>query len=245
MTLALVAVTGGSAAAQTRMPVSYQARPLTLPRGTLRPDVGFNLASYPGPGERHERFYTYFGLGAGVTSDFELGALVVPLELAPDFDYGDGGVGLPPAVTPWFGHNRPEIYGRYRFVDEEVVEIGVDLRLVLPAPDPFFLIVGVPFLFHAGDIVRIDTGFHLATDFDDRTNAFLPFVLSFNPTERFFLGLDSGLWVRGPDVPLGFFVGGTLGRPLVDLKGGVRMVDAEHGFRTWQIWFTADFFVFL
>lgn len=243
---ALVLAFGGVAAAQsTRLPVSYQQRPLTLPKGTLRPELAFVFTSYPAPFDDQNRVHFYAGLGAGVTDDFELGAMVMPLRLAPDFEYGDRGFGLPPAVTPWFGHNRPSIYGRYRFVEGEV-EVGLDVHFVLPAPKPFQLAVGIPFLFRISDVVRIDTGFYIVSDFDDDTDAFVPLVLAIQATPRFFLGVDTGFYVPGPAIPIGFFMGYTAGdAPTADLKGGVRIVDADAGIDVWQVWFGADFYVFL
>lgn len=229
-----------------RMPVSYQERPMTLPAGTLRPTVGSTVSVIRGRPGNDAWLHADAGLGVGVTRNFELGVLFLPLRLAPNSRYGSTDPGLPPLVTPWFGHQRPDVYGRYRFLDGDV-EIGVDLHMILPAPEDFHLVAGVPFLFRVADFMRIDVGMYVQTRVFERAWGYLPLVLSFNPSRRFFFGFDGGLTVEDdPTFPLGFFLGFTLGsKPTADIKIGSRMLDVQHSFDVWLAWATIDFFIFL
>jgi hypothetical protein len=251
---ALAAFASDASAQRMRMPVSYQQRPLTLPRGTLRPEIGSVLSVERNrPDDDDAWLHFTAGLGVGITNDFELGILVLPLRVAPASRYGSTDPGQPPLVTPWFGHERPDVYGRYRFVRGDV-ELGLDLHFILPVPEEFHLVMGIPFLFHIADFMRIDTGLYLQSEAFDRAWGHLPLVLTFNPSRRFFFGFDGGMTIGndarrrpGDDVrlPFGFFLGFTLGRPTVDIKVGTRTIDLQHGVDVWQAWFLMDFYVFL
>ena len=246
--LAALSITSPSTASaqRMRMPVSYQQRPMTLPAGTLRPTVGSTVSVIRGRPGNDAWLHADAGLGVGVTRSFELGVLFLPLRLAPNSRYGSTDPGLPPIATPWFGHQRPDVYGRYRFLDGDV-EIGLDLHMILPAPEDFHLVAGVPFLFRISDFMRIDVGMYVQTRVFERAWGYLPLVLSFNPSRRFFFGFDGGLTVEDdPTFPLGFFLGFTLGsKPTADIKVGSRMLDVEHGFDVWLAWMTLDFYIFL
>ena len=217
---------GGRAEAQ--LPVRYQARPLTLPELTLRPDVGLAFESRARVGE--DRLNTLgldAGFGIGVTDDLELGTLIVPLEMAPTFRYDD-----------------PAIYGRYRFLTGKL-ELGAELRMWLPFKDDFRLSMGVPLLWHAGRVVRVDSGFFLLTDFGDRVEATVPLRLGFQTSDRFMFGLESGLALPGPHVPFGMFIVYTVGAPGLDFMAGARLPDVGDGFDVWQATVGASFFVSL
>lgn len=227
-----------AASAQYRMPDRYQARPLTLPRSVLRPDLGLRFTSEyePPPSDRrHNTLDFWLGLGAGLTPDFELGALIAPLRLAPRFDY-----------------LNPEIYVRYRFVRGQA-EVGVEGRVELPVDSRGSATIGLPLLIHAGDVVRLDFGAFLQTDFMDELVLHFPFALAIQASMPVFFGFETGasVWLepdRNAVVPLGFFLGYTIigrGDPAVDIRVGFRLPDVERGFDLWEATLGFTFFLYL
>lgn len=210
-------------------PQNYVERSMTLGQGELRADFapidwGLLFGSIGGrsgikdiQGLRISRVETgsldttilTLGLGAGygVTDELEVGALLLPLVLAPDGDFGD-----------------IELYGRYRFLSGDV-EVGGQLGVSIPTNTNFGLSAGLPVLFHLGAI-RIDTGVELELIFADPTNFVdidIPVAASVSVADGFFVGVRSGLFVPDFDdiaIPLQAFAGYTLlaGRaPLADI----------------------------
>jgi len=233
-----------------RMADAWQQRPLTLPKATLRFDIheddwdpswgGFKFRSIerPGPDDRLNSAFFNFGMSGGVLDDLELGALLVPLRLAPSGDY-----------------LNPQFYVLWRFL-RGPVQIGLEGRVDLPADHDGWGQFGVPFLISAGSLLRMDFGFFLRTDFDGAAFMF-PFRLGFQISLPFFLGLDTGVFVGDRfglvdddvDVPLGMFFGYSIfasGNPLVDLMWGFRTLDIERdAVDIFEVWFSARFHVFL
>lgn len=203
-------------------PVNNALRPLTMSAGLLRIDAGFGFAKFctdTGLGTfcSDTSVALSVGAGYGITDDFEVGATVLPLQLSPDFDFGD-----------------PSIYGQYRFVTG-AVEVGARADIWFPVQGPFRAQLGVPIWFRVSPLVALRTGAFLT--FIDvrrvglRVGLSAPFTAIINATESLWFGIDTGIAFAltdpGPGdtfvMPLGFQVGyaipGATGAPLVDLIG--------------------------
>jgi hypothetical protein len=177
----------------------YASRPLTLPRlnAAFDPALGIGHTSAnggeTGPGLNLEG-------AVGLTSDLELGfrtgarmggeARHLQANAQADaygrlFDtetFGTGGDALA----------NPELRVLGRVLNAEVVEIGLEGRIVLPfeGGTHFGAAFGAPFLFHFGRMVRLDTGAYLVTIFDHNMYGELriPARLWFQATHRLWLG---------------------------------------------------------
>jgi hypothetical protein len=236
----------GPVEGEARLPVSLQKRPLSLPRRMVRVDTALDVFSWElslvGTSTRVDEIGFHFGGGYGVTDDFEVGALLVPLQVtAAD---GDRDV--------WFGDMV--LYGMHRLT-RGAVELGARVELSLPTntgwdpPDrPVVLTLGLPVLVRLGEIARLDTGVQLALvlrpEFESALSGFpvyppssyplptrsasgVPVVLTVNLDEHVYMGLRTGLSIydlQDPSetivMPLGFHFGGTVapsGKPLADL----------------------------
>ncbi len=200
-------------------------RGLTLPARTLRIDVGpsddaildgvgmeigdrrgLRLGRTPG-GD----FSAVLNIGAafGITDNFEIGSLLLPINFAPDGGFGD-----------------LEFYGRYRFVNRGGFELGLHITMQVPTDTDFGLGFALPMRYRISNAARIDTGVEVELLFDDtRANLDLPFTLLFQATRAFYLGPRTGVMSpRFSDlwVPLGLTGGYTVhaSRSLaVDLTG--------------------------
>lgn len=223
-----------------RQPVAFVARPLTLPEMTLRADGSFAIIRYgfgSGSFSFSETFvHLTFGGAFGVTDDFEVSAQVIPLAVAPDFQYGN-----------------PELGATYRFLEGDV-EMGARLEVSIPvASDRYFgLFPGLPMLFRLGDAARLDTGVSFGLLVPVESGGFglrretqiglfgsflsvfalepgVPLRFTFQPVPEFFLGPRTGFGLldfeRAGDtffIPLGMSAGGTIpgdGGPLADITG--------------------------
>jgi hypothetical protein len=214
----------------SRLPMSLHDRPLTLPAGVLRYDVGVDVFHVSGASASVVGIH--LGLGYGITDDLEVGGVLLPLQafVGPAGSSGDVGFG------------DMSLYGQYRFVQGDV-EVGARMDVLLPTHSrsddlrPVWIGVGLPVLLRLGDRVRVDTGVQLAMHLNPEFEAALgpvgfppfrtyplpmrsasggPFVLNVNANERIYLGLRTGLAIHdlraaGDSVtmPLGFHVGGT------------------------------------
>lgn len=222
--LALLTLIASPALAQEpgaeRMPQGVSERGMVLDRGVLRGDFaprdfgllfgGIGNPDMPGfrVGRYNERTVLTLGLGAamGVVDNLEVGAMLLPIYLAPNGDFGD-----------------IEAYGRYRFLEGDV-ELGAQVTVALPTHTDFGIGLGVPALFHLGQL-RIDTGLELELIFSDPTvvNLEIPAGLSVDIGDGFFAGGRTGISLPNLDhfaMPLHGFVGYTLisGRaPFIDL----------------------------
>lgn len=180
-------------------PIEYVDRDLTLGEGVLRIDfaprdfglmfggIGGGTLTQDVPGFRTGRIdigildSTVLTLSAGatygITSDLEAGAIIMPLYLAPDFDFGD-----------------IELFTRYRLLDGDI-QIGLQGTVALPTASNFGLGVGAPVLFKLGK-VRIDTGVELEIIFTDPTRVDLdvPVGVTFALQDGFFVGGRTGLF---------------------------------------------------
>jgi hypothetical protein len=187
-----------------QLPTSLQARPLTLPGGVLRWDAGVDVLRVMQVDGTAAGIH--LGLGYGITDDFEVGGVLLPLQAfigSTDGEVGFGDISL---------------YGQYRFVRGDV-EVGARLDVTLPTRSwstlerPVWLGFGIPVLLRLGDVARIDTGVQVAMrlnpEFGSTLNAAgspllrtyplptrsatgVPFVLTVNATEQIYLGLRTG-----------------------------------------------------
>lgn len=235
-----------------RMADSWQQRPLTLPKATLRFDIheddhdeswgGLLFRSFPcRMDERCNDVFFNFGFSAGIIDDFEIGALVAPVRFTRGARY-----------------QNPQLYVRYRFL-RGGFQMGVEGRVEFPVADgrEGWGQVGLPMRVRAGNLLRLDFGPHLRTEFNNYANLMFPFRMGFQISQPFFLGLDSGVFFNDfPDndnddvnVPLGMFFGFTFFNrdPVVDLMWGFRVLDVtDDGQReVFEGWFSARFYLYL
>lgn len=205
----VLALLGLAQRADADEPFRQVDRPLTHAQGTLNLYAGLDIYRVYAPIDgrlsigRDTAVALHAGVELGIVEDFTIGALVFPLQLTPETQYGDAA-----------------LYGLYRFLRGDV-EIAGALGLTLPSlpnSDPV-LSLGLPIRVHVSHRVRFDTGPSMAFAFGDETHAslFIPFSLSINPGARFLFGMDTGLSFPDMDfdlttVPLGLAFGYTVGR---------------------------------
>lgn len=196
------------------VPAAMASPPLLLDPGQLRIDAAPSDFGYMDHGRINDgRGLRLFkrgdddvglavGVGAayGVVDTFELGGLVVPLQLSPDVDLG----GL-------------EVYGRFSLVRGEV-DVAAQITLQLPTDDDFAMGLGAPMVFSLSRSVRLHSGAELEIVFDpDSISLDVPAALYFDVTPAFFLGPRSGLYFDDFDeliINLGAQVGGDISRRL-------------------------------
>jgi hypothetical protein len=225
--LALVALPIGSAGAQepvpspdgeveqaARLPLAYAQRPLTLPRFVLNP-----LAEVYAAKAQAAFLNATLAAAFGVTDDFELEAVVAPLQLSPKS-----------ATFGQADQPGPSLGVTYRPVHVGA-EVGLHFDatvITLPAASGAVLRPGIPVRFHAGKNVRIDLGaYFLVTASQTTTVGFaLPVAFAVDLAEPFHLGINSGLSITTFDnpfslaLPFGFFAGyaiGTKEGPILDI----------------------------
>ncbi len=219
----------------------YVQRGLVVPQRTLRIDAGPRLPMTPVTPMRDGTLgilqldedadtllYLNLGMSFGVTPDLEVGVLALPMLLSPDTRYGD-----------------PVLHGTYRFTRGEL-EAGVFLGFDLPVNDDLDITGGIPLVLHVGNSARVDLAALLHVRFDDESpvDIMFPIEIAFAATQRMFLGPESGIMIANFDrvlVPLGFFVGYTLGS-LGDLRGELRLVNVGDAFEAFQLLFRAELF---
>jgi hypothetical protein len=235
-------------------PVTYAQRPLVLNEGLLRIDVGpadFALLEY----NRGLSFtkqdgiddtFVNLGIGAayGVMQNLEVGAVVLPLAISPDFTFGD-----------------ISAYGRYRLMEGDT-EIGLQADVWIPTDTDFAIGAGVPVMFHLSPTARLDTGARVKFTFADPDMVVglnIPLALNFNITDTIFLGARTGFEWQSFDVsesmaiPLGAQAGFNVMEGKLDLLAWFRLPtflapNAPAGADTvqagtWQLGVGANFFL--
>lgn len=149
------------------------------------------------------------GVAFGLFETLEAGALFLPLQLAPSFNYGD----VPVYIT----------YARRL----GAFDIGARLTTYMPTDSQAFrLNPGVPVSWHSEN-VRIDTALYLPIDFAAATvvGINIPVRISWNIKPKIFVGLETALFdpafsqAHDTVVPLGAFAGYTMvaGSKLIDI----------------------------
>ena len=211
-----------------RMPLPYAQRPLTLPKMTLAPELGLSFTHLSANGFSSP---TYVNLEAGahfgITDDFEVGAIALPIRFAPNFGYGN-----------------PRVEATYRFLKGDF-EMGARLGInfiTLSGAGGVVMEPGLPMLFHLGPSARLDLGVFLPLAFGTGgtiagvpTSASsstvvglrVPVRFTYNIIPEFHIGAETGLGINDFGhagstlyVPLGVVAGyaipGEKG-PLLDL----------------------------
>lgn len=237
-------------AAPRTFPKVYTQRSLVLPRGKLRLDVAptslsiDNSGAVGGPNRglmigRHGASgvgggvtVSSLSLGAtmGIVDNVEVGTVLLPIVLAPDFDFGD-----------------MEFFGKYRFLWADDLEVAGLATLRLPTNSNLAIAVGVPVIYHMGPYMKVEGGAELELIFDNTVlNVDLPIGLAYNIQPELFIAGRSGLFI--PDFesvvfPLGVQVGYTLlrpGVPQMDIIGALDwpyFLNTDSGFllSTWRL----------
>ena len=196
---------------------SYLSRPVSLGHGVLRIDAGPSDYGYMDHGElngsrgfravdRPGDAQLRLGLGAayGVTSAFEVGGLLLPLQLSPDGDVGD-----------------LEFYGRFALSSV----LALQATLQLPTQTDLGVGVGVPVKLPFGGGHRLETGIELEFIFADDpvANLDVPVAFSFSLTDAVFAGFRTGIFFAAMEeiaINLGIQAGVTIVGDL-DLTGSL------------------------
>jgi hypothetical protein len=220
-------------------------RSITLPRHDWAFNFGLGIAHVPrslGPGFNLEGAF-------GVTHSFQIG-LRTGFRFNPTARAGAADVYGRPFDTETYGTGvdtvaNPEFYLRWAAIQGDVVELGLEGRVMSPFSQGLGLMFGLPLVFHFGRAARLDTGVYVPILFYDPTVSFVSFPLHlwFQLTGRFWLGPMSGVRVgttdRGPwwrpfpgpsrtEVPLGFGLGYSVLRNL-DFKAQFLFQDVANG----------------
>jgi hypothetical protein len=227
----------------------YAERPLALPKGTLRVDIAPSDYGYMDFGELNDgraalkiggypggaSVYTGAGASLGVVENLEVGALLFPIPIAPDFDFGN-----------------IEAFVRYQ-ITHGVFQLGAQATVQVPTAGRFGVGLGLPMRVAASDVVRIDTGleFEIMAS-PGQVHLDVPLAVAFDIDDTVFLGPRTGVrlpTMRELQIPLGIFVGGTLG-DVVDLSGSFTFwnfvntySDRAVDLRTWELMFGVAVFV--
>ncbi|MCB9652548.1 MAG: hypothetical protein H6729_00255 [Deltaproteobacteria bacterium] len=237
-------------AAPRTFPKVYTQRSLVLPRGKLRLDVaptslsidnsgavggphrGLMIGHFGGSDLAGGATVSSLSVGAtmGIVDNVEVGTVLLPIILAPDFDFGD-----------------MEFFGKYRFLWADDLEVAGMATLRLPTNSNLALAVGAPVIYHMGPYMKVEAGAELELIFDNTVlNVDLPIGLAYNLQPELFIAGRSGLFIPDFDnvvFPLGIQVGYTLvmpGVPQMDIIGALDwpyFLNTDNGFflRTWHL----------
>lgn len=241
---AVLAITGAARAeGGETMPLAVAQRPLTLPRLTVAPTLGVDFSHVERDAKRGLQSPLNLDVSArfGVLDDFEISAVVLPLQMLPSVAY-----------------KSPRFEATFRLL-KGVVELGARLGMTFVRQDEaqgVAIETGVPVLIHLGDVGRIDMGVFVPMDFNtgtavsgdltgqSKTGAAvsddlpgqstaiglrLPIQLLYNVLPTFYLGARTGVGTahvsdagRHLDVPLGILGGYSFGsekHAFVDVNG--------------------------
>ncbi|MEM7448052.1 MAG: hypothetical protein AAF355_07420 [Myxococcota bacterium] len=240
-------------------PVRYAERHLTLPQRTLRidyapidfaqADVGYlnhtrglriqrfeDRSGPPGARTDDTAAWTSLGVSYGVFDEFEAGALLLPVLLAPDTDFGD-----------------MQLYGRYRVLEEGDTELAIHFAMQLPTQTDFGFEVGAPLQVRISPMLRVDAGAELEFVFFDDTlvNLNLPIAMPISLSEHGFIGPRSALLFVDFDdavLALGGFGGYTIAdgdKTIGDVMTHfyVNIGGDDVGLPDWELMFAATFFL--
>ncbi len=146
----------------------------------------------------------YIGAGFGVIENLEVGAILLPLNLAPSGVDTFGDISL---------------YGRYQFVDGDT-QVAGQLTLQVPTATDFGIGLGLPVKFGIGENAALNTGLRLSMVFADPDMIMglnIPVELAFNVSPNLYFGGFTGFnadlqptTFESLHIPLGVFGGYTL-----------------------------------
>jgi hypothetical protein len=211
-----------SGASGDDLPLSYAARPLTLPRLVLEPTAEGEVAN-----DISTRVNLSIGAAFGITDNFQVDILALPLQLSPSVIYGQ------------LDQPGPLLGLTYRFAGG-VSEGGLHLdatAITLPESSGAVIRPGLAFRFHAGDIGRIDMGIYVPITVARSTAAGFeaPVAFAVDVAPPFHIGVSSGISFVTFDAPLnlvfpvglfaGYAIGGKDG-PILDIDPFVRFPQA-------------------
>jgi len=212
----------GEAAAQSGYPVRLVLRPQTLPARGLRLDGELRIAgisacaTFAGTTRCESATATalHLGAGIGVLDQFEIGANVLPLQLSPEFAYGN-----------------PSVYGRIQFLRGSDVQLAAQAQVVIPVRDGSKLgfSLGLPLWYNFTDLLQLQTGLFYSATLTDPVNQNLniPLRLNFNLNDNVHIagltGVGFNLDAPGNSlaIPLGieggYALAGINNRPVLDV----------------------------
>lgn len=209
-------------------------RSMTLPRLVFAGDVGLGVAHVAPRGLAND--FTGAGMnleaGLGITDSVELG-LRTGLRLGDEGRFLQADAYGRTLWTETYGvanavAANPEFRVRWAAYSGRVVEVGLDGRVYTPfePSSRFGVMMGVPLVFHAGDILRIDTGLYVPLVFTDQVSTIVsvPAYFWFQASSKVWLGpmtafrsVHLGPLPSRTDFLLGFGVGFQV-HQAVDLK---------------------------
>lgn len=213
-------------------PKSYSVRPLTTQKGMVRANGIFTVWD-----DGVDLIYGMtLGGSVGVTDDLELGVNNYRIGSSLQDNY-EGLVAV--VFAPDAGYGDIPVYGRYRFLSRDKLNVAADLIFVIPTNSAFALQTGVPLRIRPNDRLSVDTGIEVRGTFGSakRADIRIPAIVNYNFSERAFIAAETGVWFvnlgkdfdtatidsKGIDIPLGFRAGGTWKNPdklLIDLFAG-------------------------
>jgi len=213
-------------------PKSYSVRPLTMQKGMVRANAIFTVWD-----DGVDLIYGMtLGGSVGVTDDLELGVNNYRIGSSLQDNY-EGLVAVVFAPDP--GYGDIPIYGRYRFLSRDKLNVAADLIFVVPTDSAFALQTGVPVRIRPNDRLSVDTGIEVRGTFGSakRADIRIPAIVNFNFSDRAFIAAETGVWFvnlgknfdtagadsEGIAIPVGFRAGGTWkksDKQIIDLFAG-------------------------
>jgi hypothetical protein len=213
-------------------PKTYSVRPLTLQKGMIRANA---IVTDWDDGVDNNIGITLGGT-IGVTDDLELGINNYRVGSSLQDNY-EGLVAL--TFAPSVGYGDIPVYGRYRFLHREKLDVAGDVIFVIPVDSTFAFQGDVPLRIKPNDRLSVDTGVEVRGTFGSakRADIRIPAIVNYNFSDRAFIAGETGLWFvnmgksyntppndsQGMDIPVGFRAGGTWkksDKQIVDLFAG-------------------------
>jgi hypothetical protein len=199
-------------------PKTYSVRPLTMQKGMIRGN-GFLTVWDDGV---DTNVGMTLGASIGITDDLELGINNYRIGSSLQDNYE----GLIPVVfAPSAGFGNMPVYGRYRFVNREKLNVAGDLIFILPTDTAFALQGAFPLRVKPNDRLSVDTGVEVRGTFgsNKRADIRIPAIVNYNFSSRAFISGETGVQVlnlgkgfntapndtQGVAIPVGFRAGGT------------------------------------